>query len=442
MDSSENIVEVLQFKNSFTQQYVTISGEKLWDIPDGDTYPEITIPEITIILKQDGTEVNRITLDEVYTFTFSTDASGNPLPKYRANYTEYEYTVDEADVDGYTKTISGYTITNTYIDRYFYRIDRNYKYYLKGELQSEATVTGEVIEGTANQVITVDPDDYLEYGSRTYAFVGSSNSVTLNVKNGIAVLTLNYELREYQYKVNATYKTITNGVEETDGSVTGDVITTTDTTAAVDTDDYKMYGGNEYAYASGATSIELVEGIVNEINLVYERSITIEPTVYQYRVNVTYKTIVNGVEETDGSVTGGIVTTTDTTAAVNTDDYKMYGGNEYAYASGATSIELVEGIVNEINLVYEREVIDEPEPPLTKNYRYRVNVTYKTIRNGLKSDSTVTGDVVETTNPALELNKDDYKTYGGNEYAYVSGDTSVTLEEEITNEINLVYERR
>jgi hypothetical protein len=374
MDSSEQTVTLDKIENDFTQEYVTISGSKVWaNVPDGTT-----VPAITITLKQDGTAVNSVTLQPgTTTFSFTTDEDGCQLPKYRDDHSEYEYTVEEATVDGYTQSINGYTITNTYIDKYYYRIDCVYTYYLDGAQISSQTVTGTVTEGAKDQIISVNPSDYQTYGGRTYSFLDGASTVTLNVKNGVAVLTLYYAyydltppVPKYQYRIDVTYNTYKDGALDSTEKVTGTVVETTDPSLTIDTDDYKTFGGNEYAFVSGPTFMTLESEELNVIELVYERNLITPPTPpettnYQYRIDVTYRTLKDGALDSTEKVTGTVVETTDPSLTINKDDYKTYGGNEYAYVSGPTSVTLESDGINVIELVYERNLITPPTPPYT-----------------------------------------------------------------------------
>ena len=87
---------------------VTVSGRKVWN--DGNNQDGIRPDVITVILKADGVEVDRVSVNkemDSWNFKF-TDLPANKNGK------AIEYTVDEVDVDGYTKTINGTTITNTH----------------------------------------------------------------------------------------------------------------------------------------------------------------------------------------------------------------------------------------------------------------------------------------------------------------------------------------
>lgn len=97
--------------NTFIGTVMTgIGGVKTWDTAKA---PGIALPDsITVYLKNGSRIVAYETVrpDSAgkweYTFT---------VPKYDAQGKEIKYTVDEADLDHYEKTISGYNIKNTYV---------------------------------------------------------------------------------------------------------------------------------------------------------------------------------------------------------------------------------------------------------------------------------------------------------------------------------------
>ena len=92
------------FTNTINQEKTSVSGTKTWIDPEGTVHPEITI-----VLKRDGAEVDRVTLGNGET-TYSFD----DLDKYDlADGHAYEYTVEELPVEGYTSSQDGYNFTNT-----------------------------------------------------------------------------------------------------------------------------------------------------------------------------------------------------------------------------------------------------------------------------------------------------------------------------------------
>lgn len=85
-----------------------VKGLKVWD--DFDNKDQLRPTEITINLLQNGQKIREVTTnaanDWAYEFT--------ELVKYDEAGNLYQYTVSENDVDNYTATIDGTTITNTY----------------------------------------------------------------------------------------------------------------------------------------------------------------------------------------------------------------------------------------------------------------------------------------------------------------------------------------
>ena len=97
---NENEIEIENIEK------IDISGTKIWE--DGDNQDGLRPGEIKINLLADGEIVDNKTLTkDDWSFTFT------DLPKYKGDK-EIVYTVDEEDVAGYEKQISGYTITNSH----------------------------------------------------------------------------------------------------------------------------------------------------------------------------------------------------------------------------------------------------------------------------------------------------------------------------------------
>ena len=93
------------FTNTIQQDdTVSVSGTKTWIAPQGTVHPDVTI-----VLKQDGVEVNRVTLKNGTTsYTF------DGLDKYDLSDGHvYEYTVEELPVEGYTSEQEGTNFINT-----------------------------------------------------------------------------------------------------------------------------------------------------------------------------------------------------------------------------------------------------------------------------------------------------------------------------------------
>ncbi len=96
--------------NSYKTQTVDISGTKVWS--DQNNQAGVRPDNITIRLWKNGTEVRSTTISGAKdAATWSYSFTG--LPKYE-NGKEITYTVTEDAVAGYTTSISGYTITNSY----------------------------------------------------------------------------------------------------------------------------------------------------------------------------------------------------------------------------------------------------------------------------------------------------------------------------------------
>lgn len=86
-----------------------ISGKKTWD--HGSNPVEKQPSEITIILYADGKEVDRKIVTKATDWKY--DFTGHDI--FTENGQRIEYTVDELDIDHYTKEISNLDIRNTYV---------------------------------------------------------------------------------------------------------------------------------------------------------------------------------------------------------------------------------------------------------------------------------------------------------------------------------------
>ena len=101
--------KVTTLTNTYVPETVNIEGTKSWN--DGNNQDGKRPTSITVKLLANG--------DEYASQTVTPDANGNwkysftNVPKY-ANGQEITYTVEETEVDGYTSTVKGYDITNTY----------------------------------------------------------------------------------------------------------------------------------------------------------------------------------------------------------------------------------------------------------------------------------------------------------------------------------------
>ena len=104
-----DIVNTYTPDNPPTPETVDISGTKTWN-DEGNK--DKTRPEkITIYLLANGTQVDAKEISEKDGWKYSFTG----LAKYDDNKQEIKYTVDESEVEKYTKQVNGYDIVNTYI---------------------------------------------------------------------------------------------------------------------------------------------------------------------------------------------------------------------------------------------------------------------------------------------------------------------------------------
>ena len=95
------------FTNTIAQQKISVSGTKTWeDVPEDET-----LPEVTIILNCDGKEIARTIMNTTTGWTYAF----NELDRYDlTDGHEYQYTVAEVPVEGYTTEQDGFNFTNIY----------------------------------------------------------------------------------------------------------------------------------------------------------------------------------------------------------------------------------------------------------------------------------------------------------------------------------------
>ena len=94
--------------NKYTPEKIEVSGAKVWD--DNDDQDGIRPNEVTVNLLADGKIVNSKIISEEDNWIYSF----KELPKYKDGKI-IVYTVDEEDVENYTKEIDNYTIKNSHI---------------------------------------------------------------------------------------------------------------------------------------------------------------------------------------------------------------------------------------------------------------------------------------------------------------------------------------
>ena len=94
-------------KNSYTPETISINGKKTWN--DSNNQDGKRPENITVNLLADGAvyATKTVTADENWEYSFT------DLPKYKAG-NEITYTVTENAVPGYTTSVNGYDITNSY----------------------------------------------------------------------------------------------------------------------------------------------------------------------------------------------------------------------------------------------------------------------------------------------------------------------------------------
>ena len=103
----DNYIKKIDGYNLTNTYYIDITGTKTWE--DNNDQDGKRPESITVYLLKNGerAEQKEVTEDDGWTYSFTN------LPKYDGNK-EIEYTIDEKEVEGYSKKLEGYNITNTH----------------------------------------------------------------------------------------------------------------------------------------------------------------------------------------------------------------------------------------------------------------------------------------------------------------------------------------
>lgn len=107
-DQQGEIIDgIAKLTNTYITEKITINGQKKWD--DQNNQDNKRPAEITVNLLADGKIISskKVTNEDNWTYEFTN------LDKYKAGK-PIDYTVTENQVDGYTGTVTGTTITNKY----------------------------------------------------------------------------------------------------------------------------------------------------------------------------------------------------------------------------------------------------------------------------------------------------------------------------------------
>jgi fibro-slime domain-containing protein len=198
-------------KNTILQEYITIWGEKQWDIGDGES---VFPTDVQVQLYADGAALP----DALLTITPENLAfSFENLPKYAIGESDahiIDYVVKEVGEAENQIVIGENTFIVTYgeNDDHVQIIENSYNPYLyqlilnyetrnaSGARTDYRTVTGAVTKGAQNGVFTEDPASYTEFDGHTYGFTDGtvegelsvSYTVTLDEANHVYIIELNY----------------------------------------------------------------------------------------------------------------------------------------------------------------------------------------------------------------------------------------------------------
>ncbi len=414
---------------------------------DGEVLPETaeyTVKANYLTLDENGRIIESAANIEVAKGTADVGSTVTVNPDDYKSYNGKDYTFHSAAagtsiviVKGINEIVLNYNRTEqATADMVSYKIVTHYKTNLANG--TSVTDTAEfVMQGKVGMDVVVDPNNYKTYGGVEYALdadnVGNTPDFTITVDEDITknIITINYERTEQatadmvNYKIVAHYKTnLANGTSVTDtaefvmqGKVGMDVV--------VDPNNYKTYGGVEYALDDdnyGNTpdfTITVDEDITkNIITINYERDEQAAEKA-EYKVVANYLTLDENGRITDSAANVKVDSgeaEVGSTVTVHPAKYTVYDGNAYTFHSAAagTSIVIVKGI-NEIVLNYNRTVDGGSGNP--DEVDYKVVAYYKTVNGGssdivsvvLKEGKGKVGDVI-TIDPA------DYLKNGGFEF--------------------------
>ncbi|MFC3900981.1 Cna B-type domain-containing protein [Aliicoccus persicus] len=107
VEGYETTIDGYDITNSYTPETVEVTGVKSWN--DGNNQDGIRPESITVNLLADGEIVDNVsvTAEDEWSYAFTN------LAKF-SDSVEIDYTVTEDAVEGYTTTVEGYDITNSY----------------------------------------------------------------------------------------------------------------------------------------------------------------------------------------------------------------------------------------------------------------------------------------------------------------------------------------
>ena len=109
-DVADKVIFTNTYDTGLLDEDVVISGEKIWY---HGRNPEKSQPEFIIVEVYGNGELvaqRKVTVKDNWKYSFN-------LPRYDIDKKEITYTISEAPVDNYKKTVKGYNLINTYIEK-------------------------------------------------------------------------------------------------------------------------------------------------------------------------------------------------------------------------------------------------------------------------------------------------------------------------------------
>ncbi len=383
VDGYSSAVSGYDITNTLSQKKISVSGTKTWIDPQGTVHPDVTI-----VLKQDGVEVNRVTLKNGTTsYTF------DGLDKYDLSDGHvYEYTVEELPVEGYTSEQEGTNFINT--------IKQD------NTVEVSGTKTWIAPQGTVHPDVTIvlnqDGKEYkrvtLKNGETTYSF---TNLPKYDLDDGhVYAYTVEEEPVE-GYTPSYNGYDITNTINQEKKSVSGtktwiapegtefpaitvnllqdgtviESVTLENGETAYSFDDLDTYApdGHVYTYT---VSEDAVEGYTSRVNG-YDITNTVEQTVFDINGMKTWENVPDGeilpeitvILYKNGEEAGRTTASEDTYweySFQNLEQYDLTTGRENVYTVAEVPVEGYETQITGYDIVntYATEEIPDDDTPL------------------------------------------------------------------------------
>ena len=355
-------VDGYDITNTHTPEVTSVSGTKTWE--DAENQDGKRPTSIKVNLLANGVEVDEVEVTEANNWTYEF----TNLDKY-SNGVEIVYTVTEDKVEGYTSSVDGYDITNTYTPEV--TSVSGTKTWEDADDQDGKRPTSIKVNLLANGV-EVDEVEVTEANNWTYEFTN---------------------LDKYSNGVEIVYTVTEDEVEGYTSSVDGYDITNTYTPEVTSVSGTKTWEDAENQDGKRPTSITvnlLADGVeVDEVEVTEENNWTYEFTnldKYSNGVEIVYTVTEDEVDGYTSSVDGYDITNTHTPEVTSVSGTKTWEDAENQDGKRPTSIK--------VNLLANGVEVDEVEVTEANNWTYEFTNLDK-YSNGVEIVYTVTEDEVD-----------------------------------------------